>query len=142
MKTLRCSHIIHIFALIHAAIVLLCGVLSVSDEFILTVATVSMIAIIGVRKGQGLGIIAACVIAGNILGFVIGTYGAELLSNILPYWLLHAITSFFTTEIIGFSNLLIFNSIGGGKSSQTNQWLPNLLPMILMLAILLAVRVI
>lgn len=142
MKTLRCSHIIHIFALIHAAIVLLCGVLSVSDEFILTVATVSMIAIIGVRKGQGLGIIAACVIAGNILGFVIGTYGAELLSNILPYWLLHAVTSFFTTEIIGFSNLLIFNSIGGGKSSQTNQWLPNLLPMILMLAILLAVRVI
>lgn len=141
MKTLRCSHIIHIFALIHAAIVMICGVLNVSDEFILTIATVSMIAIIGVRKGQGLGVIAACVIAGNILGFVIGTYGAVLLSNLLPYWLLHTVTSFFTTEIIGFSNLLIFDSIGGG-SSQSNQWMPNLLPMILMLAILLAVRVI
>ena len=142
MKTLRCSHIIHIFALIHAAIVMICGVLNVSDEFILTIATVSMIAIIGVRKGQGLGVIAACVIAGNILGFVIGTYGAVLLSNLLPYWLLHTVTSFFTTEIIGFSNLLIFDSIGGGRSSQSNQWMPNLLPMILMLAILLAVRVI
>lgn len=142
MKTLRCSHIIHIFALIHAAIVMICGVLNVSDEFILTIATVSMIAIIGVRKGQGLGVIAACVIAGNILGFVIGTYGAVLLSNLLPYWLLHIVTSFFTTEIIGFSNLLIFDSIGGGRSSQSNQWMPNLLPMILMLAILLAVRVI
>ena len=141
MKTLRCSHIIHIFALIHAAIVMICGVLNVSDEFILTIATVSMIAIIGVRKGQGLGVIAACVIAGNILGFVIGTYGAVLLSNLLPYWLLHTVTSFFTTEIIGFSNLLIFDSIGG-RSSQSNQWMPNLLPMILMLAILLAVRVI
>ena len=142
MKTLRCSHIIHIFALIHAAIVMICGVLNVSDEFILTIATVSMIAIIGVRKGQGLGVIAACVIAGNILGFVIGTYGAVLLSNLLPYWLLHTVTSFFTTEIIGFSNLLIFDSIGGGRSGQSNQWMPNLLPMILMLAILLAVRVI
>ena len=142
MKTLRCSHIIHIFALIHAVIVMICGVLNVSDEFILTIATVSMIAIIGVRKGQGLGVIAACVIAGNILGFVIGTYGAVLLSNLLPYWLLHTVTSFFTTEIIGFSNLLIFDSIGGGRSSQSNQWMPNLLPMILMLAILLAVRVI
>lgn len=142
MKTLRCSHIIHIFALIHAAIVMICGVLNVSDEFILTIATVSMIAIIGVRKGQGLGVIAACVIAGNILGFVIGTYGAVLLSNLLSYWLLHTVTSFFTTEIIGFSNLLIFDSIGGGRSSQSNQWMPNLLPMILMLAILLAVRVI
>ena len=131
MKTLRCSHIIHIFALIHAAIVMICGVLNVSDEFILTIATVSMIAIIGVRKGQGLGVIAACVIAGNILGFVIGTYGAVLLSNLLPYWLLHTVTSFFTTEIIGFSNLLIFDSIGGGRSSQSNQWMPNLLPMIL-----------
>ncbi len=141
MKTLRCSHIIHIFALIHAAIVLLCGTMSVDDEFILTVATISMIAIIGVRKGQGLGVIAACVIAGNILGFMIGTYGAVLLSNILPYWLLHAVTSLFTTEIIGFSILLLFNSIGV-KSSQSKQWMPNLLPMILMLAILLAIRVI
>ena len=97
MKTLRCWHIIHIFAIVHAVIVLLCSALNVADEFILTVATVSMIAIIGVRNGQGLGIIAACVIAGNILGFMIGTYGAVLLSNILTAWLLHATTSFITT---------------------------------------------
>ena len=84
MNTLRCSHIIHIFAVLHAVIVLLCQWLSLSDEFLLTVATVSMIAIIGIRKGQGLGIIAASVIAGNILGFVIGTYGAEWLTGILP----------------------------------------------------------
>ena len=142
MKTLRCFNIIHIFAVVHAIIVLVCQWLSVTDELLLTVATVSMIAIIGIRKGQGLGIIAACVIAGNILGFMIGTYGAVLLSNILPYWLLHALTSFITTELIGFGLLFIFNSIGGGKSSQSSQWMPNLLPMILMLAILLAVRVI
>ena len=143
MKTLRCWHIIHIFAIVHAVIVLLCGVLNVADEFILTVATVSMIAIIGVRNGQGLGIIAACVIAGNILGFMIGTYGAVLLSNILPAWLLHATTSFITTELLGFGLLLIFNSMSGGERElNSNRWMPNLLPMILMLAALLAVRVI
>lgn len=143
MKTLRCWHIIHIFAIVHAVIVLLCGVLNVADEFILTVATVSMIAIIGVRNGQGLGIIAACVIAGNILGFMIGTYGAVLLSNILSAWLLHATTSFITTELLGFGLLLIFNSMGGGERElNSNRWMPNLLPMILMLAALLAVRVI
>ena len=143
MKTLRCWHIIHIFAIIHAVIVLLCGAFNVADEFILTVATVSMIAIIGVRNGQGLGIIAACVIAGNILGFMIGTYGAVLLSNILPAWLLHATTSFITTELLGFGLLLIFNSMGGGERElNSNRWVPNLLPMILMLVVLLAVRVI
>ena len=143
MKTLRCWHIIHIFAIVHAVIVLLCSALNVADEFILTVATVSMIAIIGVRNGQGLGIIAACVIAGNILGFMIGTYGAVLLSNILPAWLLHATTSFITTELLGFGLLLIFNSMGGGeKELNSHRWLPNLFPMILMLAVLLAVRVI
>lgn len=143
MKTLRCWHIIHIFAIIHAVIVLLCGAFNVADEFILTVATVSMIAIVGVRNGQGLGIIAACVIAGNILGFMIGTYGAVLLSNILPAWLLHATTSFITTELLGFGLLLIFNSMGGGERElNSNRWVPNLLPMILMLVVLLAVRVI
>ena len=102
-----------------------------------------MIAIIGVRNGQGLGIIAACVIAGNILGFMIGTYGAVLLSNMLPAWLLHATTSFITTELLGFGLLLIFNSMGGGERElNSNRWVPNLLPMILMLVVLLAVRVI
>ena len=81
----------------------------------LTVATVAMIAVIGIRKGQSLGVVAACVIAGNILGFVIGTYGALLIDNIIPEAFLHAVTSFLTTEIIGMGVLLLFNSIGGGE---------------------------
>ena len=115
MNTLRCTHIIHIFAALHAIIVALCQFLSVSDELLLTVATVSMIAIIGIRKGQGLGIIAASVIAGNILGFVIGTYGAQWLAGVLPPYALHPITSLVTTEIIGFGILLLYNSLGGGS---------------------------
>ena len=142
MKTICCSYIIHIFALIHAAIVLLCEHLAISDELVLTVATISMIAILAIRKGQNMGTIAACVIAGNILGFVIGTYGAELLANIVPGNILHALTSMATTEIIGFGSLLLFNTIGRGSHAKNNLWMPNLIPMLLMLGLLLIVRVI
>lgn len=140
MNTLRCSHIIHIFAVLHAVIVLLCQWLSLSDEFLLTVATVSMIAIIGIRKGQGLGIIAASVIAGNILGFVIGTYGAEWLTGILPLNVLHPITSLITTEIIGFGVLLLYDSLGGGNSQSL--WMPDMLSIVLTIGVLLIIRVI
>lgn len=142
MKTIRCSYIVHIFALIHAVIVLLCEHLAISDELVLTVATISMIAILAIRKGQNMGTIAACVIAGNILGFVIGTYGAELLANIVPGNILHALTSMATTEIIGFGSLLLFNTIGRGSHAKNNLWMPNLIPMLLMLGLLLIVRVI
>ena len=141
MKNLRCLNIVHIFAVVHAIIVLLCQWLNVADELMLTVATVAMIAVIGIRKGQSLGVVAACVIAGNILGFVIGTYGALLIENIIPEAFLHAVTSFLTTEIIGMGVLLLFNSIGGG-SSQQKLWMPQMLPMICILATLLLIRVI
>ena len=136
MKNLRYFNIVHIFAIAHAILVLLCQWLSVADELLLTVATVAMIAVIGIRKGQSLG-----VIAGNILGFVIGTYGALLIDNIIPEPFLHAVTSFLTTEIIGLGVLLLFNTIGGG-SGQHNRWVPQMLPMIYILTTLLLIRVI
>ncbi|MBQ9137403.1 MAG: histidine kinase [Alistipes sp.] len=140
MKGLRCSGIIHIFAVVHAIIVLLCGFFGVTDELLLTVATVSMITIIAIRRGQGLGVIAASVIGGNIIGFICGTYGAILLSNILHAPALHAVTSLVTTEIIGFGLLILFNAIGGG--SHRNLWMPKMLPMVLMIGVLLLIRVI
>lgn len=141
MKTLRCSQIIHIFAFLHAIIVLLCSLLNIADELLLTVATVAMTTILAVRRGQGLGIIAACVIAGNIIGFVIGTYGAELLAGLIPYSALHAVTSFITTEIIGFSFLLIFNYLGEG-AHKNRVWLPQTGQLILIIGGLMLIRVI
>lgn len=119
MSNLKCWQIIHIFAAIHAVIVLSCALLSLDDELILTCATITLITIIALRKGQGLGIIAASAIAGNIIGFVIGTYGADLLSKFITSpILMHSLTSFITTEIIGFGLLFLYNFIGGGRSRQ------------------------
>ncbi|MBQ5855109.1 MAG: hypothetical protein IIW50_04845, partial [Alistipes sp.] len=100
-----------------------------------------MTTILAVRRGQGLGIIAACVIAGNIIGFVIGTYGAELLAGLIPYYALHAVTSFITTEIIGFSFLLIFKYLGEG-AHKNRVWLPQTGQLILIIGGLMLIRVI
>lgn len=118
MSNFKCWQIIHIFAAIHAVIVLLCALLNIDDELLLTCATISLITIIALKKGQGMGIIATCAIAGNIVGFVIGTYGADLLAKFITSpILMHSLTSFITTEIIGFGFLLLYNFLGGGKES-------------------------
>lgn len=145
MKELRNSYIIHIFAIAHAAIVLLCSAMNIRDELVLTVATVTMIALIAVRKNQGIGLIAACVIAGNLLGFVIGTYGAKALAVFISHdALIHAITSFITTEILGFGLLMLFNSVNAHKSENdmpANRWLPNMSQVITVIAVLMLLRI-
>lgn len=116
MSNLKCWQIIHIFAAIHAVIVLSCALLNIDDELILTCATITLITIIALRKGQGFGIIAVSAIAGNIVGFVIGTYGADFLTMFITTpILMHSLTSFITTEIIGFGFLFLYNFIGGGR---------------------------
>ena len=144
MQKLRSRHIIHIFAIVHAVIVLLCYASGVRDEFFLTVATIALITILAVRRNQGLGIVAACIIAGNILGFVIGTYGARLLSPLISSqaWV-HAITSFCATEILGFGLLLLFSRFGSNRHHNTSlaQWLPGLKQIIPLIGLLFLFRI-
>ena len=52
MHDTRSIYLIHLFAVAHAVIVLLCYALNVRDELLLTLATIAMITLIGVRKGQ------------------------------------------------------------------------------------------
>ncbi|MBQ5753126.1 MAG: histidine kinase [Alistipes sp.] len=145
MKELQNSHIIHIFAIVHAIIVMLCYALNVRDELVLTVATVTMITLIAVRKNQGIGLIAACVIAGNLLGFVIGTYGAKGLALFISNQaFIHATTSFITTEILGFGLLMIFNSVNAHRNENdipANRWLPNMQQVIVVITVLLVLRI-
>ncbi len=147
MKELRASHIVHIFALVHAAIVLVCQAMSISDELVLTSATVAMIVILAMRMKQGLGIMAACIIAGNIMGFIIGTYGADILSILVKdSVILHSATSFITTEIIGLSLLLLFTSLDGHKHESSTLYQrergPRIGHLLLIIGALLLLRII
>ena len=118
---------------------------NLDNEIKVIIILCGMIALIAVRKNQGIGLIAACVIAGNLLGFVIGTYGAKALAVFISHdALIHAITSFITTEILGFGLLMLFNSVNAHKSENdmpANRWLPNMSQVITVIAVLMLLRI-
>ena len=96
------SWIIHIFALIHAAVALGCRLAGISDELLLTVLTMAMALIICMKRGLKVEFTAAIVIVANILGFMLGTLGADVLrSFIRSEYAVHCISTIITTEILG-----------------------------------------
>ena len=50
IQRIKCSWIIHIFALLHAVTALCCQVYNVDDELLLTVLTMAMILIVCMKK--------------------------------------------------------------------------------------------
>ena len=96
--------IIHIFAVLHAAIAYLCWDTGISDQLILTLFTIVMTIIICYRRNTGIEFIATSIILVNIVGLILGTLGAKLLGmTILGTGLIKAVSSFATTEILGWS---------------------------------------
>ena len=51
MKNISTGIIIHLFALLHAAVALLCRLAGVEDELLLTILTMTMTLIICLKKG-------------------------------------------------------------------------------------------
>lgn len=108
VKEPRIASIIHLFAVVHAGIVVLCHAFHVQDELLLTGATIALISILCFRKQQSLDAVAAWVIAGNVFGFIVGTYGARLLRPVIENGtVVHVVTTMLTTEIIGFGVLFL-----------------------------------
>lgn len=104
MRSPRVSAIIHSFAVLHAAVALLCRLAVVNDELVLTLLTIVMIVLVCLRKGLNVEFTAACVIVVNVIGYLLGTGGAELIERIVRSPLaVHALSTFFTTEILGWS---------------------------------------
>ncbi len=79
MKPIGLIWIIHIFALLHAAVALGCRLAGFDDQLLLTVLTMAMSLILCMRMGLKIEFTAAIVIIVNILGFMLGTFGANVL---------------------------------------------------------------
>lgn len=96
--------IIHLFALAHALTAIFIRWAGGEDEILLTVLTMAMILIICYRKNQTIEFTAAVIIAGNILGYLLGTFGAYVLGHFIqsPY-IIHPIATALTTEVLGWS---------------------------------------
>jgi len=104
MRSLKVSGIIHLFAVLHAVVALSCHLAGINDELVLTLLTIVLIVLICLKRGLNVEFTAASVIVVNVIGYLLGTGGAQLIELLLhapP--VVHAVSTFITTEILGWS---------------------------------------
>ena len=122
MKSITLPWVIHIFAILHAAVSLCCRFTGVEDQLLLTVLTMAMALIICMKMGLKIEFTAATVIIVNILGFLVGTLGANVLQSFIPSeYAVHSLSTFITTEILGWS-IVGITSIFGQKEVTTEEF--------------------
>ena len=110
MKSIGLPWIIHIFALLHAAVALGCRFAGFDDQLLLTVLTMALSLIICMKQGLKVEFTAAVVIIVNILGFLIGTFGANVLQTFIhSEYAVHGISTAVTTEILGWCIVAMSN---------------------------------
>ena len=119
MKPIGLTWIIHIFALLHAGVALGCRLAGVDDQLLLTVLTMAMSLILCMRMGLKIEFTAAIVIVVNILGFLIGTFGANVLQSMIhSEYVVHCLSTTVTTEILGWC-IVGITKIFGQKEVET-----------------------
>lgn len=110
MRSIGLPWIIHIFALLHAAVALGCRYAGFDDQLLLTVLTMALSLIICMKQGLKVEFTAAVVIVVNILGFLIGTFGANVLQTFIhSEYAVHGISTAVTTEILGWCIVAMTN---------------------------------
>lgn len=103
-KNLKLSWIIHIFAILHALVAFSCRLAHFEDELLLTILTIAMSLIICYKKNVSIEFTAAVIIVGNIIGYLMGTLGANIFEIFFSSPLVvHALSTAVTTEVLGWS---------------------------------------
>ena len=121
MKPIGLPWIIHIFALLHAGVALGCRLAGFDDQLLLTVLTMAMSLILCMRMGLKIEFTAAIVIIVNILGFMLGTFGANVLQSIIHSdYVVHCLSTTVTTEILGWC-IVGITKIFGQKEVETDE---------------------
>ena len=113
MKFLGLPWIIHIFALLHAVVAFGCRMTGLDDQLLLTVLTMALSLIICMKMGLKIEFIATVIIVVNIMGFLIGTFGANVLQTFIgSEYVVHCLSTIITTEILGWSIIGITKVFG------------------------------
>ena len=112
IRNIKTSWIIHLFAFLHAAVALGCRLAGLEDELLLTILTMTMALLVCLKRGLNIEFTAAAIIVMNILGYLMGTLGAKIFQTVLssPY-AVHAVSTFLTTEILGWSIVIEYTNI-------------------------------
>ena len=102
MKRIGTGWIIHGFAALHVAVVVVCALLGWPDSLLLTALTMFMTVVICLRRNLTVEFTAVCVVLVNILGYLLGHLGAELF-NFSPEMVNNVLATILTTELIGWA---------------------------------------
>lgn len=115
----RSSVLIHIYALTHAFATILCRSFSLADEYVLTLITIMMIVQICIDRKVGMSVLSCAIVFGNLAGYLLGAATANLIALInLPASLTYAISTFFTTELVGYTILGLSYILPGSKENR------------------------
>jgi len=138
----RDALIIHLFALLHAGLALICRSLGLTDEIVLTLLTMLLVVVICLRRGMSAKFMAFSLILVNIVGFGVAKGISSLLGLVASNPLVvNPISTFLTTEIVGWGTYMIAGRLSReGKFQVTDssglRWL------LLAFVIIIAVRLI
>ena len=124
MRRIRTAYLIHGFAVLHAAVTVLCLLAGIPDSLILTLLTMLLTVLICLRRNLRVEFTAICVILVNILGYVIGSLSAQVF-DFPSEMLSHGLATFFTTELLGWS-LDLFARTFHLPAGRRDSWKKNL----------------
>ncbi len=104
VRNINIQWIIHLFAFLHAAVALSCRLAGIEDELLLTILTMTMALIICLKRELNIEFTAASIIVVNIIGYLMGNLGARLFGTFINSpEAVHSLSTFLTTEILGWS---------------------------------------
>jgi hypothetical protein len=95
--------LIHGFALLHAGTVALCAWLGIPDTLALTALTMLMAVFLCYEENLTVDISIMALILVNVLGFLLGNLGAQLLLNFLPSAWKNIVATVVVTEMMGWA---------------------------------------
>ncbi|MBQ9309714.1 MAG: histidine kinase [Bacteroidales bacterium] len=102
MEKVRTGWLILIFALLHFATAAVCRMLDADDTMLLTLLTMTLTVLICLRERISLEFIGLSIVLVNIIGYAAGTGFAALMKLFISNGILrHAISTFLTTEMLG-----------------------------------------
>lgn len=144
MKIKPVFWIVHGFALLHVAVTVLCTLLGIRDSLLLTALTMALAIIICYRENLTVEITITAIILVNVIGFILGNTGAQVLIEFLsPVWQ-HALSTFVVTEILGWSLYAFahrFSPYGAAGYEREQSWYKNAGWLVLSIALIFGIRV-
>ena len=135
--------LIHGFALLHVAVTMLCSLMDVRDSLLLTALTMTLAGFICFRENLTVEITVTALILVNIIGFVLGNIGAQVLDVLPPLWQ-HAISTFLVTELLGWALYLFahrFSPYGPTGYEREQSWYKHAGWLVAAIALVFGIRV-